>query len=379
MRIEAAYGQDDIVVDDDEGQVVRIDRWQPFPAFRFLPDPRGRFYGLGLARLLDAITDSVDTSINQLIDAGNAEIAGGGFIGANVRLQGSGQGGAIWFRPGEYQTVTTPGPDLQQSIWERTTPHPSAVTFQMLELLLAAAKDISSVKDVISGDAPSTAPVGTTLALQNQALQVFSSIYKRIYRGFRDEFQLMFHCLRRWGTPEREGKWYAELTGGDFKADFAGDGTDVQPVADPSVVTKMQKLSRIQTLLSVSETPTGMAAGMQQAGPAQAIIGEILDVLDYDRPERFMAAVPPNPELLAKVQELAAAAALKGAQAQHMGAKTTLDNAEAGHTQAETVEAMGRVGLQTHAIHQEADRVARQGLQPPPEGVNGTAPAITPS
>ena len=175
------------------------------------PIRRGNFYGMGLAALLEAVTDAVDTGLNQLIDAGHAEIAGGGFIGANVRLQGSGQAGALWFRRGEYQMVSTPGPNLQQSIWERTTPHPSAVTMQMLELLLGGGQGHRQRQGCDLRRCASTAPVGTTLALQNQALQVFSAIYKRVYRGFRDEFRLMFHCLRRWATPEMRAE-YAEMT-----------------------------------------------------------------------------------------------------------------------------------------------------------------------
>lgn len=370
MRIEPAFILSDVHLSEGGKSVRKIDRWLPFASFKFLPDPRGGFYGMGLASLLDEITDSVDTAINQMIDAGNAQIAGGGFIGANVRLQGSGQAGAIWFRPGEYQVVSTPGPNLQDSIWERTTPHPSNVTMQMLEMLLAAAKDIASVKDVITGDAPSTAPVGTTMALQNQALQVFSSIYKRIYRGFKDEFRLMFHCLRRWATVEMKAE-YAKLTSGDFDQDFSGDGTDIQPIADPSVVTKMQKISRLQTLLQIADNPVGMAAGMQTAQAAQAIVGEFLDVLEIDRPERFVGDVPPNPELVAKVQEMAATAALKQADAQVRQAQIPKLTAEATHTDAKanldralTVKEMGEVGEQTHRIHQEAHRVATQGLQP---------------
>ena len=379
MRIEAAFTAEDITINEIEERALRIERWQPFPAFRFLPDPRGHFYGLGLARLLESVTDSVDTAINQLIDAGNAEIAGGGFIGSGVRLQGPGQGGSVWFRPGEYQTVSTPGPNLQEAIWERTVPHPSNVTMQMLELLLAAAKDISSVKDVITGDAPSTAPVGTTMALQNQALQVFSSIYKRIYRGFRDEYRLMYHCLKRYGEAVYAVK-YKELTGGDFTADFAGDGTDIQPVADPSVVTKMQKISKMQTLMQLAESPVGMAAEIEQPGPAQALIEDALDVLDVDRPERFLAPVPPNPELLAKVQELSARAEERPgpAHGRQIHPRQRHGRPRSGR---DGGPHQGKVGLQTHAIHQEADRVAKQGLQPPPDpegnAGNGSSPSLS--
>jgi chaperonin GroES len=333
LRIEPAYTLDDITIDEIEQTVKRIDRWLGYSEFFFLPDPKGRYYGIGFGRLLEAICDSIDTSINQLIDAGNAEIAGGGFIASGVRLQGSGQGGTLYQRPGEYQTVSAQGMDLKQAIWERTLPHPSQITYNLLELLLNAAKDISSVKDVITGNTPATAPVGTTLALQDQALQVFSAIYQRMYRGFHHEFQLLYKAIKRWAT-DKDKLEYQELTGGDLEADFAGDGTDIQPIADPAVVTKQQKIARIQTLIQLAESAVGMAAGMTQAGPSQEIAKEALNAMEWDRPERFLAAVPPNQELIAKVAEMQASAQEKAAKAQTYGAGAQLDQAKVGTEQA---------------------------------------------
>lgn len=373
LRVEPAYTPEDIVIDARSRRVVRIDRWNPFAEFMFLPHPKGKFYGIGFGKLLDSITDSVDTSINQLLDAGTAQIAGGGFIGSGVRLQGSGQGGAIYFRPGEYQTVGTPGGDLQNAIWERTVPHPSAVTYQLLELLLAAAKDVASVKDVITGEAPSTAPVGTTLALQNQALQVFSAIYKRVYRGFRDEFRLMYRTLKRWATDDDRRK-YTELTGGDFDQDFSGDGTDIQPIADPAVVTKMQKMARIQAVIQLAESQVGQAAGMTQPKPAQELARDALDVMEYDRPDRLLADVPPNPIEVAKAQDLAATAQLKAADAQWRGVEAEKTGAEAqkaaaGATlaHAQSLREIGLAAKDTHDLHRERDRVSRLGMVAMPQ------------
>ena len=379
MSVQCAYTEDDVIVDNADGRVIRIDRFDTYSAYLFLPDPQGRFYGIGFGRLLDSITDSVDTTINQLLDAGTAEIAGGGFIGSSVRLQGSGQGGAVFFRPGEYQTVSTQGPNLREAIWERTVPHPSQVSFNLLEFLLAAAKDVASVKDVITGDAPSTAPVGTTLALQNQALQVFSAIYKRVYRGFRDEFRLMYRCLKRYAT-DKEKQEYAELTGGDFDKDFQGDGTDIQPVADPTVVTKMQKIARMQTVLQLAESPVGMAAGMTQSGPAQALITDALDILEVDRPERFIAPVPPNPLEVAKAQDLTSRAQLNAADAQAKGSEVTKDHAATNLDAAKALRELGMAAKDAHGLHQEADRIATTGtMQPPPDAEGANGPAQTPA
>ena len=354
LRIEPAYTIDDIIIDEIDKRVVKIERWLGYAEFFFLPDPKGRYYGIGFGRLLEAICDSIDTSINQLIDAGNAEIAGGGFMAAGVRLQGSGQGGTIYQRPGEYQTVSTPGGDLKQAIWERTLPHPSQITFNLLELLLGAAKDIASIKDVITGNTPATAPVGTTLALQDQALQVFSAIYQRMYRGFHHEFYLMYKAIKRWATDKDRAE-YKELTGGDLDEDFGGDGTDIQPIADPAVVTKQQKITRIQTLIQLAESPVGMAAGMTQAGPAQEIAKEALNAMDWDRPERFIAAVPPDPMAVAKVAELQAATAQKGAKAQAETAGAALDQAKTGTEEAmadlNKMKALHEGVTATHDVH----------------------------
>lgn len=365
LRIEAAYGHDDLVFSDD-GRIARIDRLLPYPEFKFLVDPQGGAYGLGLGKLLENIGDTVNATINQLLDAGNAQITGGGFIGGGVRLQGQGVGGALYFQPGEFQVVNSSGIDLRQAIWERTVPQPSAVAFQMLEFMLAAAKDIASVKDVATGDTPTTAPVGTTIAVQQQALQVFSSIYKRMYRGFRDEFRLMFKVLRRYARPEDKAR-YAELTGGDFDSDFVGDGTDIQPVADPTVVTKMQRLARFQSIAQFGESPVGQAAGMTQAGPAQQMATDFLSLIDVDEPQKYIAEVSPNPELVAKVGELQAATQLKKADAMHRLAQVRLDDAKATEMGADTVETMGRVAMHSHGMRQEAARVGREGVEPPPD------------
>jgi chaperonin GroES len=385
VRIEPAFNMDDVEVQawDAENprpkrKIMRIKRWLPFPDYKFMRDPKGGFYCIGFGKLLESIMDTVDTSINQLLDAGNAQVAGGGFIASGVRLQGSGTGGSLYWRPGEYVTVDSNAPDLRNAVWERTLPEPSSVLLQMLEMLIGAAKDIASIKDVITGESPATAPVGTTLAVQNQALQGFTSVYRRVWRGFAAEFQMMFHCLRRWATDEIRA-WYQEQTGGDFDQDFQGDGTDIIPVADPAVVTKMQKIARLQSLTQFAEGPLGQAAGMTQSAPAQEIARELLDVLEYDNPDRFFAPVQPNPELVAKVQDIAASTQVKKTQAAKNEADVNLIGAKA-------VREAALAADDAHGLNKEASRIASGGqihdvVPPvlPGEQPNAPAPNAAPS
>ena len=372
LCIEAAYTMDDVTIDESgkTPRVLKFDRWKCYADFKFLVDPRGKFYGMGFGRLLASITDAVDTSINQMMDGNHAQIAGGGFIGSGVRLAGAGQGGNIYFQPGEYQTVSLPGQDIRAAIFEKTTPNISDSTFQLLELLLAAAKDLASVKDVLSGEGPQNAPVGTTLAIQQQAMQSFTAVFKRVYRGFREEASMIYECLRRWKRPQ-DVELYEQLTGGDWESDFEGDDKDLEMVADPNVVSKLMKISRLQTMMQLAESRVGQAAGMLEAGPAQELVREGLDVIDIDRPERFIAKPQPNPEMVAKTQKdqadaqrAAAGAALDKQKADKLESDANLDRARA-------LRELALASNEAHGLNREADQVVGMDAEQEAEAPNG--------
>jgi chaperonin GroES len=309
LRIDAAFTKAGVELDTEgeEPRVMHIRRWVPFVKYEFLPDPKGRFYGIGFGHLLGPLTEVLNTTINQLVDASTAQNAGGGFIASGLRLQGSGQNSVVTFRPGEYKKVNATGAELRNAIYERTLPTPSPVSFQLLELILGAAKELASIKDVLTGEAPSTAPVGTTLALIEQGLQGFTAIYKRIFRAEREEFQLLYECQRVYGSADD----YAEVVddpAADFEKDFAPTGKDIQPVSDPSVVTKMQALAKAQVIQQV-------AAAFPNALNMQAAAKRMFEAADIDNPEELIAQPQPNPLMDAKTRETNANADLKAAQA----------------------------------------------------------------
>ena len=310
LRIDAVYTMDDVKIVD--GKVVSIERWVPYVDYPFLPDPKGRFYAIGFGHLLRPLLDVINTSINQLIDAGTAHNAGGGFLASGVRLQGAGQNAEIKYKPGKYITVNVPGSVLKDAIVDRTLPAPSTVTFQMLDMMLAAAKDISSVKDVLTGDSPSTAPVGTTLAVIEQGLQVFTSIYKRIYRSLKDEFRKLYECERRYGNPD-EYREVLDDPDADMDADFDDDGKDIMPVSDPSAVTKTQAIAKAQALQQFMGQPWANSS---------EIFKRILEAIEIENPEALVAQPPPPPpEAMAKAESEKAGAAKDMADAEKSAAQ----------------------------------------------------------
>ncbi len=297
LRIEPNYAPEDVRT-DEQGNVLSIARGQFYIKYDFFPHPDGKFYGIGLGHLLKQVGAVVDTALNQLIDAGTAQTAGGGFIASGVRLQG--RHSTIRFEPGEYKTVETSAQDLRSGIVERTLPNVSPVTFQVLDLIMGAARDISGVKDVITGDASNNGQVGTTLALIEQGLQVYNAVFKRIYRALKDEFTLIYRNVGRYGV-EASAADYAEVMddpAADFAADFSAKDFDIRPVSDPTTPTKIQKAAKAQGLLAT--------IGMEGAN-TPVILKRYYESLEIENPEELIAEPQgPSPVDEAKAQAMAA-------------------------------------------------------------------------
>lgn len=299
LRIEANFGPDDIdlVQSGEVISVASIRRECYYVKYDFFPSLDGTFYGLGLGHLLDNITTIVNNTINQMIDSGTAAAAGGGFIASGVDLTGGGKRSSrITFEPGAWKTVNVSGSKLREAMVDRTFPGPNPVTFQILELMLGAAERISATSEVLTGEAKNTGQVGTTMALIEQGLQVFTAIYKRIYRALKAEFEKLYANIGRYGGEQAQADYLNILDdpAADFAADFDADDFDIRPVSDPSNVTKLQKISRAQFL--------GTFLGAPGVNP-QAIIRRMWEAADVDDiDELFAAPAQPDPLQMAMAQ-----------------------------------------------------------------------------
>lgn len=293
LSVQSNFAPKDVKIRD--GRVVGIKRGKYFVKYSFIPHPEGKFYDIGFGHLLDPMSNIINTSLNQINDAATAANAGGGFIFGGLRLQGAGKTSKLVFAPGEYKMVGGPAAAAKDAIWERTAPGPSNVTFQVLDLMLGAAKELASIKDVVTGDAPATAPVGTVLALIEQGLQVFTATYKRVYRALKEEFNLLFECMGRYADDETFAEYdeFLDDPEADFLADFDPKGADIRPVSDPQAVTRMQKIAKSQVLLGF----TGRGLNDRE------IYRRAFEAMDIEDPDALLPPEPkPDPMVMRKAE-----------------------------------------------------------------------------
>lgn len=248
VRIVANYRME--AIRENGKRIVRIPKDQYFVKYSFIPDPKGGFYDIGFGRLLESLSETIDTTINQMLDAGHIQNAGGGFIGSGLRLKKN----KVSIAPGRFEMVESSG-NLRDQIYNFEHRGPSPVLFQLLGMMIEGARDITATKDIMTGDSGGkTQTATTTLALIEQGLKVFTAIYKRIYRALKDEFKLLFELNSR-HLDDQEYYTFLDEPQVVAKADYDTASMDVAPVADPKMVTDMQRQARAQVLLQISEHP----------------------------------------------------------------------------------------------------------------------------
>lgn len=289
-RIAAGYNPDEIEW-TSSNRVRRIPKVDYYTKYSFIPSPDSKVYDLGFGHLLYPINESINTSLNQMFDAGHLQNAGGGFIGSALSLNT----GPVRFSVGEYKPVNTMGGVLRDQVLPLPFQGPSTALFQLLQFLVEAAERIASVKDVMVGDMPGDNTSGiTTLAVIEQGLKVFSAIYKRIHRSLGYEFRKLYRLNRLHLSQEagwQDGDVWRSVTRADYEK-----GAGVQPISDPQMVTDMQRLGRAQYLLTFKDDPR--VDGMK-------IIRDALEAAMIPAPDSYMVQNPQPPAPVAlKSREL---------------------------------------------------------------------------
>jgi chaperonin GroES len=244
LRIVARYDEKTITTNED-GDVARIDPIQYFTKYSFIPNPDGGFYDIGFGLLLSPLNESVNTLINQLIDAGSLNNLNGGFLGKGIKIK---LGESRW-QLGEWKTVNSTIDDLRKQIMPLPKGEPSEVLFKLMGTLVTSGKELASVAEIFVGKMPGqNTPATTTMATIEQGMKVFTAVYKRIFRSLRSEYKKLFELNSIYMDQNK----YQQVMDIPLNAeDFNLNSYNVCPSADPSTPTQTERLMKAQGLMEL--------------------------------------------------------------------------------------------------------------------------------
>ena len=296
VRIFARYGTDDIKL-NASGRLMKIEARSHFTKFGFLPSFDGSFYDIGFGQLLAPINETINTVVNQLLDAGRAKIMGGGLVSSY-----GGMSGDMTLEPGVYKNVKISPELLQSAFKDAPWPEPSPTLFQLLGFMVDAGKEVASLHGIMA-DLPtlSQVPMGTMLAMMEEGKKVFNAIYKRIYRSLKKEFGK----LAKLNAEFLEDNYYFRVLDGPqqevAREDYDLSDFDIIPVAEPSMSSDIQRMQKVQLLMEMRGTP-----GVED----YEINCRYLEALEVPEPEKILPPPDkqkppgPDPALLLEMQKL---------------------------------------------------------------------------
>jgi len=236
-----------------KGEIQSIKAINFFVRYIFTPSPDGSFYGVGLGHLLFNINSAINSSINQLTDAGTLQNTGGGFISKSLNMTG----GMKPFRLSEWKMVDSFGGNIRDAIVPLPTPEPSQTLFVLMQFLVNAGKELGSLRDVLTGENAGNIAATTYMGMAEQGQKQFKSVFMRIYNSLRQEINIFYELDSEYLTQKK----YAEILdiklfeSPSVKEDFSLKGYDIVPVANPENVISMQKYAKAQFLMGFIGSP----------------------------------------------------------------------------------------------------------------------------
>ena len=251
-----------------------------FAKFTFVPGMG--FYDIGLLHILGNTTNAITAAWRELLDAGMYS----NFPGFLMADTGARQNTNI-FRvpPGGGALVKTNGMPINQAIMPLPYKEPSGALMNLVNQMAETGMRVGGTSEVMVTEGKPDAPVGTTLAMIEQAQKVLNSVHKRLHAAQSEEFELLMQCFREhpesfWMKRRKPAFPWDEKTFTD-----ALDSYYFVPQADPNTSSQTQRLMKVLALKQ-------LAASNPSLYDPIAIDTAALQALGWSNPQQFM--IPKN-------------------------------------------------------------------------------------
>lgn len=221
---------------DDQYQ----ERMQWMVEFSFIPW-RGA-YSIGLGQMIGSLSGAATGALRALLDSALVNN-----IPTAIRLKGSNFMGQTKTEIQATQIAELDGgiagDDIRKLLMPLPFNPPSPVLFQLLGFCVDAGKGVVRTTFEQLTDQNPNMPVGTTLAMIEEGMQVMSAIHLRSYHAMTMVIDILYRINKMYVTDEEMKDELGELIA--YRSDFQGP-MDVVPTADPQVFSDVQRLAQLQ-------------------------------------------------------------------------------------------------------------------------------------
>lgn len=321
-----------------------------FVKFPFVPGMG--FYGIGLLHILGNSTNAVTAAWREMLDNGMyANFPG--FLQADT----AGRQNTNIFRvpPGGAAQIKTGGLPIKDAVMPLPyTTQQMPALMQLVENMVETGRRIGGTAEVQVGEGRADVPVGTTMAMIDQAIKVMNAVHKRMHAAQAQEFQLLKEQFKEHPESfyERGNKSKTPWDRERFLA--ALNDYDLVPQADPNTSSSGQRLMKVMALKQLQQASQSLYDPIKVDTAALAAIG-------WPNPEEFFvppaARAAPPPQVLQMQQEMTN-------KTKEADARVTEAQARASDSQSKAAEVSAKIQGVGHFTPK----------QPEPGGVAGPEP-----
>lgn len=248
-------------------------------------------YPIGLTHMIGGLSGAATGALRALLDSAHIQN-----VPTLLKLKGGPGGQTLNVQPTE--VVEMEGGAMVDDVRKLAMPlpfaGPSPTLFQLLGFLVDAGKGVVQTSFEKLSDQNPNAPVGTTLALIEQGMVVYSSIHARLHNSMARVFKILHRINASYLTVEdiKAHRAGLEITPEDFRG-----ALDVAPVSDPAIFSEAQRFAQVQAVMQRSQLVPQMYNA--RAVEAMFIRNLKLDVDEVLQPEPGKADVDPVSENVA--------------------------------------------------------------------------------
>jgi len=256
------------------------------------------FYDIGLLHILGNTTNAVTAAWREMLDAGMFA----NFPGFLMADTGGRQNTNI-FRvpPGGGALVKTGGMPINQAVMPLPYKEPGPALMSLVTNMVETGQRVGGTAELAVGEGRQDAPVGTTLAMIDQAVKILNSVHKRMHTSQSEELELIVQCFREnpesfWKRNRRPATSWDQTT-----FERALNNYNLIPQADPNTSSQTQRIMKIMGLKQLQ-------AGNPNLYNAVAVDTAALQALGWSNPERFMKPKDQieqmPPEMIKEIEKL---------------------------------------------------------------------------
>lgn len=199
-------------------------------------------YAIGLTHLIGHLSGAATGALRALLDSAHINN-----MPTAIKLKGGPASQTLNLQPTQIVDIeANPNTDdIRKVVMPLPFNQPSPVLFQLLGFLVDAGKGVVQTSFEKLSDASPNQPVGTTMALIEQGMVVFSSIHSRQHAAMARVLKILHRINSAYLTPEILKARYpgAKVQPSDFDGPI-----DVVPVTDPNIHSEAQRFAQINAV-----------------------------------------------------------------------------------------------------------------------------------